>query len=93
MKNFFQLNPFSNSTSYTDKHPNDMSIEEIQLLLHIQRLNIQLEIQKVKTNINQTKFLLETAKELGLFEKVKGFISSFTFSSTCKEPDINNYSI
>jgi hypothetical protein len=93
MKNFLQLNPFSNDTSYTNKHPNDMSVEELQMLLHIQRLNIQLEIQKVKTNINQTKFLIETAKELGLFAKVKDFLASFTFSNACKEPDTDNYSI
>lgn len=76
MKDSWQFNPFDQSIPFTNKKPDDMSLDELKMLLHIQRLNIRLEMQKVRSQVNYTRMVLESAKELGLVDKFKEWLNS-----------------
>ncbi|MCB1192636.1 MAG: hypothetical protein KDK90_19480 [Leptospiraceae bacterium] len=79
-----QLNPFSGNEEFLAKKPEDMSIDELKMLLHIKRLNIKLNVERMKTNVNYYKLIFGTIKELGLAEKLENWLNKLL------SPDVEN---
>lgn len=88
-----QFNPFAGSEEFLGKKPEEMSADELKMLLHIKRLNIKLDVERLRTNINYYKIFIETAKELGLVEKFESWLSNFLNSDkeqSTENPKQNN---
>ncbi len=71
-----QLNPFSGSEEFLGKKPEEMNIDELKMLLHIKRLNIKLDVERMKTNANYYKLIFGIIKELGLAEKLETWLTN-----------------
>lgn len=80
------LNPFDASPSYSEKKPQNMSLEELRMYLHIQRLGIQLKVQQVKSRIGYFRAILETIKELELAEKIDKWVMAYLQKQTEETP-------
>ena len=52
------LNPFEGKNDYDEKSPEDMTLSELRMLLHIQRQNLKLDVEKISSRVNYTKALL-----------------------------------
>ncbi|MCE9500216.1 MAG: hypothetical protein K8R21_06935 [Leptospira sp.] len=70
-----RINPFSGQDEFTGKHPENMSLTELEMLLHIKRLNVRLDLERIKTQVSYTKLILEGIQELGLLDKLTEFFS------------------
>ncbi|MBK6603984.1 MAG: hypothetical protein KA146_14190 [Leptospiraceae bacterium] len=75
MKSNIPFNPFHGSEEFLSKDPKDMSLDEIELLLHAKRLNLRLDIERLHKHINYTKFLFDIIKASGLGEIVEDLIT------------------
>ena len=75
MKSKIPFNPFQGSEEFLSKNPKDMSLDEIELLLHAKRLNLRLDIERLHKHINYTKFLFDIVKASGLGEIVEDLIT------------------
>ncbi len=69
------LNPFEGKNDYDEKSPEDMTLSELRMLLHIQRQNLKLDVEKISSRVNYTKALVGILDEFGLTEKIEEFIS------------------
>ncbi|MBE7413609.1 MAG: hypothetical protein L6Q54_06215 [Leptospiraceae bacterium] len=65
------LNPFEGDNEFSEKSPKDMSPTELRMLLHIQRQNLKLDIEKLNSKINYTKAITKILKDSGLLEKIE----------------------
>ena len=75
MKSNIPFNPFHGSEEFLSKDPKDMSLDEIELLLHAKRLNLRLDIERLHKHIHYTKFLFDIIKASGLGEIVEDLIT------------------
>ncbi|MEM7184762.1 MAG: hypothetical protein AAF518_27960 [Spirochaetota bacterium] len=71
------LNPFDASAKFIDKDPKDMTLEELRMLLHIQRLGLQLNVEKIKSRVGYFQMVLQSAKDMGLLEKLDKWVMAF----------------
>ncbi len=69
------LNPFEGENDYFEKSPEDMTLSELRMLLHIQRQNLKLDVERLNSKINYTKALAGILEEFGLTKKIEDFIS------------------
>ncbi|AJR16519.1 hypothetical protein ACO2J1_09415 [Leptospira interrogans] len=74
MKEFPDLNPFEGSDQFLGKNPSDMSLEELKLYLHIQKLRVRLEFEKFQSSINYTGMVLDALEKLGMGEFLQSFL-------------------
>lgn len=89
MGNKLTLNPFEGSEEFSDKKPEDMNLDELKMLLHIKKLNLKLDIERLRTNINYTKIVIEAAKELGVIDKIESYLQKFLMPQTNQENKTN----
>lgn len=75
MFNKIPLNPFEGDNEYNEKIPEDMTLSELRMLLHIQRQNLKLDVEKISSKINYSKAILDILDEFGLTKKLESFIS------------------
>ena len=75
MKSKIPFNTFQGSEEFLSKNPKDMSLDEIELLLHAKRLNLRLDMERLHKHINYTKFLFDIVKASGLGEIVEDLIT------------------
>ena len=71
------LNPFDSSNKFIDKDPKDMTLEELRMFLHIQRLGLQLHVEKIKSRVGYFQLVLQSVKDMGLLEKVDKWVMAF----------------
>ncbi|MBM9499803.1 hypothetical protein JWG44_06005 [Leptospira sp. 201903071] len=74
MKEFPDFNPFEGSDRFFGKDPSDMSLEELKLYLHIQKLRVRLEFEKFQSSINYTGMIVEALEKLGMGEFLQSFL-------------------
>ncbi|PJZ55384.1 hypothetical protein [Leptospira barantonii] len=74
MKEFPDLNPFDGSDRFLGKDPSDMSMEELKLYLHIQKLRVRLEFEKFQSSINYTGMIVDALEKLGMGEFLQSFL-------------------
>lgn len=75
MKTDIPINPFQGSEEFRTKDPKDMTLDELELLLHAKRLNLRLDVERLHKHINYTKFLFDLVKASGLGEMVEELIT------------------
>ena len=66
------FNPLLASEEFS-KNPKNMSIEELEILLHSKRLNIKLDLERLEKKINYTKLIFSIVRntEIGtMLEKL-----------------------
>ncbi len=80
MKFKIPVNPLKSSEEYTSKQPEDMSLEELEILLHSQRLLIKLELERLEKKINYSKFIYKIAKEFKIPQKIEAMFNTFMTS-------------
>ncbi|MCB1159634.1 MAG: hypothetical protein H7A25_20620 [Leptospiraceae bacterium] len=81
----FPINPFDKNVSYSDKAPKDMTKDELRMLLHIQRLNLRLDVEKMKSRVNYTRSIILAVKELGLVDRLETYLGALFKSSEAEE--------
>ena len=60
MKPKIPINPFHEEEERYHKDPNDMSLEELELLLYTKRMELKLDIMRLESKINYTKIIIDT---------------------------------
>jgi len=75
MNSKIPFNPFHGSEEFKTKNPKDMSLDELEILLHARRLNLRLDIERLHKHINYTKFLFDVIKASGLGEMVEELLT------------------
>lgn len=75
MNSKIPFNPFHGSEEFKAKNPKDMTLGEIELLLHAKRLNLRLDLERLHKHINYTKFLFDVIKASGLGEIVEELLT------------------
>lgn len=93
MKPEIPFNPFKENTYFTGKNPEDMSLEELEILLYSRRLELRLGMDKLHKKINYSKIVIDILQGLGLTEKLSSFINNLsggTTSSTEKSDTPNS---
>ena len=75
MKSKIPFNPFHGSEEFRAKNPKDMTLDELELLLHAKRLNLRLDVERLHKHINYTKFIFDIIKNSGLVEIVEEILS------------------
>ena len=74
MNSKIPFNPFG-SEEFQTKNPKDMTLDELELLLHARRLNLRLDVERLHKHINYTKFLFDVIKASGLGEIVEELLT------------------
>lgn len=74
MSSKIPFNPFNGGEEFSSKNPKDMSLDELEILLHSKRLNLKLDIERLHKQINYTKFLFDAIKASGLGEMIEDLI-------------------
>lgn len=74
MKLKIPFNPLNGEEEYSSKNPEDMSLDELEILLHSQRLAIKLEMERLEKQINYSKFIYDLAKEFKIPEKLEAWV-------------------
>ena len=85
MKPKIPINTFHEEEERYHKDPNDMSLEELELLLYTKRMELKLDIMRLESKINYTKIIIDTIVSLGIPEKIENYISQFYGNSTQKQ--------
>jgi hypothetical protein len=85
MKPKIPINPFHEEEEKYHKDPNDMSLEELELLLYTKRMELKLDIMRLEDKINYTKIIIDTIVSLGIPEKIEKYILQFYANSTQKQ--------
>jgi hypothetical protein len=85
MKPKIPINPFHEEEERYHKDPNDMSLEELELLLYTKRMELKLDIMRLEDKINYTKIIIDTIVSLGIPEKIEKYILQFYGNSTQKQ--------
>jgi len=85
MKPKIPINPFHEEEERYHKDPNDMSLEELELLLYTKRMELKLDIMRLEDKINYTKIIIDTIVSLGIPEKIEKYILQFYENSTQKQ--------
>lgn len=75
MNSNIPFNPFHGTEEFKTKDPKDMSLDELELLLHAKRLNLRLDVERLHKHINYTKFLFDIIKASGLGEMVEDLLT------------------
>jgi hypothetical protein len=75
MKSKIPFNPFHGSEEFHSKNPKDMSLEELELLIHAKRLNLRLDLERLHKHINYSKFLFDAIKASGLGEMIEKLLT------------------
>ncbi|MBP9888769.1 MAG: hypothetical protein KBF93_20920 [Leptospiraceae bacterium] len=75
MNSKIPFNPFHGSEEFKTKNPKDMTLDELELLLHARRLNLRLDVERLHKHINYTKFLFDVIKASGLGEIVEELLT------------------
>jgi hypothetical protein len=55
------FNPMFSSEEFS-KNPKNMSLEELEILLHSKRLNIKLDMERLEKKINYTKLIFSIVR-------------------------------
>lgn len=76
MKLKIPINPLDGPEDYRSKDPEDMSLDELEILLHSKRLAIKLEMERLEKKIDYSKFLYNIAKEFKIPEKIEELFNS-----------------
>ncbi|EMO61418.1 hypothetical protein LEP1GSC133_3353 [Leptospira borgpetersenii serovar Pomona str. 200901868] len=76
MKEFPDLNPFDGSDRFLGKDPSDMSLEELKLYLHIQKLRVRLEFEKLQSSINYTGMVVDALDKLGMGKLLQSLLKT-----------------
>ena len=74
MKSKIPLNPFHEEEEKYYKDPNDMNIEELELLLYTKRMELKLDLMRLEGKINYTKIILDTIVSLGIPQKIEKYL-------------------
>ncbi len=69
-----QFNPLQTSEEFSKKKPKDMSLEEIEILLHAKSLNIKLDLERLEKKINYSKFIFSILKTTKIGEMIDKLI-------------------
>jgi hypothetical protein len=85
MKPKIPINPFHEEEEKYHKDPNDMSLEELELLLYTKRMELKLDLMRLEGKINYTKIIIDTIVSLGIPEKIEKYIFQFYGNSTPKQ--------
>lgn len=75
MNSKIPFNPFHGSEEFQTKNPKDMTLDELELLLHAKRLNLRLDIERLHKHINYSKLLFDIIKASGLGEMVEDLLT------------------
>ncbi|HMV45104.1 MAG TPA: hypothetical protein PK079_01215 [Leptospiraceae bacterium] len=75
MKSKIPFNPFEGSEEFRSKNPKDMSLDELEILLHAKRLNLRLDVERLHKQINYTKLLFDIVRASGLGEMIEDLIT------------------
>jgi hypothetical protein len=77
--NKIPFNPFDSEEEFKTKKPKDMTIEELEILLHAKRLNLKLDVERLEKKINYTKLLFSVIRATKISEIVENlFVSNKT---------------
>jgi len=68
------INPFRGPEEFSGKDPEDMSLEELKMLLHIKRLNVKLDVERIRSQVSYTKLILDGIRELGLLDNLEEYL-------------------
>lgn len=82
MKPKIPLNPFHEEEEKYHKNPNDMSIEELELLLYTKRMELKLDLMRLEGKINYTKIFLDTLVSLGIPQKIEKYLLQLLYGET-----------
>jgi hypothetical protein len=85
MKPKIPINPFHEEEERYHKDPNDMSLEELELLLYTKRMELKLDIMRLEGKLNYTKIIIDTIVSLGIPEKIEKYIFQFYGNSSRKQ--------
>lgn len=64
------FNPLEFSEEFDGKPLEEMSLDELELLLYSKRLKIQLELERLEKKLNYSKFIYDLLKEFQIPEKL-----------------------
>lgn len=68
------FNPLHTSEEFYKKKPKDMSLEELEILLHAKSLNIKLDLERLEKKINYSKFIFSIIKSTKIGEMIDKLI-------------------
>lgn len=71
MKPKVPFNPLEYSEEFEGKDPNEMTLEELEILLYSKRLKIQLELERLEKKINYSRVIYNLLKEFKILEKLE----------------------
>ncbi|MCX7997836.1 MAG: hypothetical protein N3A69_02640 [Leptospiraceae bacterium] len=71
MKPKVSFNPLEYPEEFEGKALEDMSLDELEILLYSKRLKIQLELERLEKKINYSKFIYNLLKEFQIPEKLE----------------------
>lgn len=75
MNSKIPFNPFHGSEEFKSKNPKDMTLDELELLLHAKRLNLRLDVERLHKHINYSKLLFDIIKNSGLGETIEELLT------------------
>jgi hypothetical protein len=82
------FNPLKDHERYNEKDPQDMTLEELRMLLKIKRLDLQLEWNAFQGKIRFWQRVGRTLKQSGIFEKFQEGVQAYR-SGTSNEQNPN----
>ncbi|PJZ70767.1 hypothetical protein CH373_07580 [Leptospira perolatii] len=72
----FQLNPFAGDDDFAGIDPKDMSLKELKLFIHVKKLKVRLEFERLQSSVNYTSMLIDAFEQFGGKEWLLKFIES-----------------
>ncbi|MDX1961288.1 MAG: hypothetical protein SFU98_22155 [Leptospiraceae bacterium] len=87
MKPEVPFNPFEANEEFSKRTPEEMSIEELEVLLYGKRLALKLDMERLYKKANTSKVLIDIFNGLGIPELIDKYLSAILSSNdTNKTP-------
>lgn len=71
MKPQVPFNPLEYTEEFEGKALEEMSLDELELLLYSKRIKIQLELERLEKKLNYSKLIYDVLKEFKIPEKIE----------------------
>lgn len=87
MKPRVPLNPLEENEEFDGKEIENMSADELEILLYSKRLQIKLELERLEKKINYSKFIYDILKEFKIPEKLEAFLERILSGKSATKPN------
>lgn len=87
MKPRIPLNPLDENEEFYGKEIENMSLDELEILLYSKRLQIKLGLERLEKEINYSKLVYDILKELKILQKLEIFLENLFFGKREAKPN------